>query len=64
MQTEIIATIANDDVEGAVLVVARIPSGFSVVIFDTDAEMALPSVKIFPDATPDRALAYALAQAS
>lgn len=54
--TEIIATFANAD-EGVEAIVAKIATGYSVVLRDTDADEILPLVNIYP--TAEKALAAA-----
>lgn len=47
MSTEIIATFTNQD-DGVEAIVAKIATGYSVVIRDTDADEILPLVNIYP----------------
>lgn len=54
--TQIIATFTNEE-DGVEAIVAKIATGYSVVIRDTDADEILPLVNIYP--TEAQALAAA-----
>lgn len=58
--TKIIERFLNSD-DGIEVIVAEIKAGFSVVIRDVDADMYVPTVRIFP--SRDRALEVAAAAA-
>jgi hypothetical protein len=55
VETKILARVAGE--EGMEAVVAQISYGYSVALFDADAEAYLPVSKVFP--TLDAAMAYA-----
>ncbi len=54
--SEVIATLENTEY-GIIARVAKIDRGYSVTVYDTDAEAAFPSAIIYPEA--ERAIAKA-----